>query len=147
MISQTEEYALRAILSMARRPLKMHTISSLARDSGIPEGYLSKIMQTMRKGRLISSRRGKSGGFLLNHRPEDISLADVVGFFPSGRDRMNCPFLEQGKCSKEHDPDSLTADTGTSYPCGLNRLLKDLYREFQGRLEDRKVSDLLMDKV
>lgn len=78
MISQTAEYALRAIVFLANRPGQAHTTDSIAQGTKVPVGYLAKIMQGLTRHRLVQSQRGLHGGFTLLADPNALSIFDVV---------------------------------------------------------------------
>jgi len=74
-----EEYGLRCALQMATRdgegPL---TIADLAQFEGLTPAYVAKIMRVMRKGGIVVSVRGQSGGYRLARPPALMSVADVL---------------------------------------------------------------------
>jgi Rrf2 family protein len=53
-------------------------IEELANVEAVPANYLVQILTELRNGGLITSRRGKQGGYALARRPEDITLYDIV---------------------------------------------------------------------
>jgi Rrf2 family transcriptional regulator, cysteine metabolism repressor len=79
-LSVKVDYACRVLARMAR----MHAtgtlahIEDLARVEVVPSNYLVQILTELRNGGLITSRRGKQGGYALARAPERISLLDVV---------------------------------------------------------------------
>lgn len=79
MLSQTVEYALRAMVHLAALDPD-HAVSSqaIAGPTRIPKGYLSKIMRDLAIAELVRSQRGPSGGFTLALPPEKISLLAVI---------------------------------------------------------------------
>jgi len=52
-------------------------LEALAHEQKIPERYLAKIIQDLRRSGLIRSVRGASGGYVLNESPSKISLLDI----------------------------------------------------------------------
>jgi Rrf2 family protein len=77
MISQTSEYALRAMVFLAMQN-SAATGQGIAEVTKVPPGYLSKIMQQLVKSKLVNSQRGIGGGFVLARTPAEISILDVV---------------------------------------------------------------------
>jgi Rrf2 family nitric oxide-sensitive transcriptional repressor len=77
MFSQTLEYALRVIVHLAgeRGPT---TTSKIAKATRVPESYLAKVIQGLRRGGLIVAQRGLHGGSTLARPPEAITLFDVA---------------------------------------------------------------------
>lgn len=79
MISQTAEYALRAVVYLADGAEgKPQTAEIIARETKVPVGYLVKVMQGLVKAGLVGSQRGLNGGFVLNVSAKDVTVYDVV---------------------------------------------------------------------
>ncbi|MFN0135892.1 MAG: RrF2 family transcriptional regulator [Phycisphaerae bacterium] len=79
MLSQTTEYALRAMVHLAALdPDCAVNSGTIAKRTKIPHGYLSKILRDLVVGELIRSQRGPSGGFSLARPAQQISLLDVI---------------------------------------------------------------------
>ncbi|HTB63233.1 MAG TPA: Rrf2 family transcriptional regulator [Opitutales bacterium] len=79
-ISLKVEYACRVLAQLARaygKPRLAH-IEALAKAEAVPANYLVQILNELRNGGLISSRRGKQGGYALARAPQEISLYDIV---------------------------------------------------------------------
>ena len=62
MISQTVEYALRAMVHLAREAPGARTTDQVARTTRVPRAYLSKVLQSLRRAGLVRSQRGIGGG-------------------------------------------------------------------------------------
>ncbi len=78
VISQTVEYALRAIATLAQNHGTPQTAQQIAEATHVPGPYLSKLMQGLVRGKLVTSRRGKHGGFLLAKSPDELTIWDVI---------------------------------------------------------------------
>jgi Rrf2 family transcriptional regulator, nitric oxide-sensitive transcriptional repressor len=78
MISQTAQYALRAIVCLATKPNNSLTTQQLADMTKVPSKYLSKVMQALARASLVTSKPGKQGGFSLRVSPQEISLLTVM---------------------------------------------------------------------
>lgn len=78
MLSQTVEYALRAVTFMATAPKAAHTVDRIAEATHVPVAYLAKVMQQLVRGRIVVSRRGVGGGFMLVKQPEKLRILEVV---------------------------------------------------------------------
>lgn len=74
------EYACRVLSHMGADygTRRLFQINELARDENIPAKYLSQILNALREGRIIESKRGKLGGYRLCRAPDTISLYEVV---------------------------------------------------------------------
>ena len=53
-------------------------IEELSRIESVPANYLVQILTELRNGGLITSWRGKQGGYALARPPEEITLYDIV---------------------------------------------------------------------
>jgi Rrf2 family protein len=52
--------------------------SDLSKLSNVPDSFLGKIMQSLAKAEILTSERGKKGGFRLGKAPEEINMYDVI---------------------------------------------------------------------
>ena len=78
-LTRAADYALRVMIHLtALPPHERALLSSLAEASDAPESFLSKVLQQLAKARMISSRRGKSGGFALLPLGREASMRQVV---------------------------------------------------------------------
>ncbi len=78
MLSQTAEYALRAMAHLASLPEEAQTAQQIAGQTLVPLPYLSKVLQLLGKAGLISAQRGLHGGFRLLRLPTEITIYEVV---------------------------------------------------------------------
>ena len=79
-LSVKVDYACRVLAQLARQHGKAELahIEELARHEAVPANYLVQILSELRNGGLITSRRGKQGGYALARRPDEISLLDII---------------------------------------------------------------------
>jgi Rrf2 family protein len=78
MFSMTVEYALSAMTEIAREAPESSTTANIAESADVPPAYLAKVLQSLRRGRLITARRGVGGGVKLARPANRISLLDVI---------------------------------------------------------------------
>ena len=82
MITQKMKYALKAMLVLgdeAAQPVpEALTIEKIARRSDTPKRFLEQILLELRNAGMVSSIRGRSGGYLLIKRPGDISISELL---------------------------------------------------------------------
>ena len=90
-LSQTAEYALRAIVWLANHPNTAMTTAQVAEGAQIPSGYLSKVLKTLAQHDLLVPRRGRGGGFTLARPPEEISALDVINAVDPLEPIHHCP--------------------------------------------------------
>ncbi|MCC7087188.1 MAG: Rrf2 family transcriptional regulator [Pirellulales bacterium] len=90
MISQTAEYALRAITFLASQNGTPRTTAQIAAHTQVPRGYLAKVMQSLGRAGLVHSQRGSLGGFVLAVDPGSLDIFRVISAVePSRRARKN----------------------------------------------------------
>ncbi|MDX2109538.1 MAG: Rrf2 family transcriptional regulator [Verrucomicrobiota bacterium] len=79
-ISLKVEYSCRVLAQLARWSGRneLPHIESLAEIEKIPANYLVQILNDLRAGGLVVSRRGKQGGYALSRPAAEISLYDII---------------------------------------------------------------------
>lgn len=80
VLSQRSQYAVRAVLELARRqrdgaPVKA---GAIAAAQLIPARFLENILAQLRQGGIVESSRGKEGGYMLRRPARQVSVGDVV---------------------------------------------------------------------
>lgn len=85
------------------RPVQLRDIGL---RQGISTSYLEQIFMRLKRSGVVSSVRGRGGGYLLRRRPEQISIASLVDCAGERREMLRCGGAEN--CS--HDRKCLTHD-------------------------------------
>jgi len=78
MLSHKARYALRALVELARDPAGKVTAHELAIRADAPRKFLEAILLELARNRIVISRRGKFGGYVLARPPEAISFAEII---------------------------------------------------------------------
>jgi len=78
MLSQKARYALRALVELARAEGAQLTAGELALRADAPRKFLEAILLELTRNRLVTSRRGKFGGYTLARAAPEISFAEVI---------------------------------------------------------------------
>ena len=91
MISQTAEYALRAVVYLADQGESPRTTTQIATTTLVPAGYLAKVMQNLVRAGLVKSQRGLNGGFTLAHEPQVLSVLAVINAVDAIQRFPECP--------------------------------------------------------
>jgi len=91
VLSQTVEYALRAVVALAADPERPQTSEQLAKQTRVPKSYLAKVLKPLVKAGLVGSQRGLHGGFTLARQPEKTTILDVVNAVEPIRRIHSCP--------------------------------------------------------
>jgi Rrf2 family protein len=128
MISQTTEYALRAVVYLAQHPDDSWTTKQIAAATRVPAGYLSKVLQGLSRAKLIASQRGRHGGFQLDRDPDELTVLEVVNAVEPIRRITRCPLN--------------LASHGMDL-CPLHRTLDDTIALVENHLANKVVADLL----
>lgn len=129
MLSKTSQYALRAVLHLARPPVARRvSATEIAEALGVPANYLSKILHSLGRAGILTSERGPHGGFALARRPEAIALADILAAFDELTPDQRC-LLGRGRC----------LDTN---PCPAHEEWKAVSERVYGFFDDTTVADL-----
>lgn len=76
-VSKKAYYGLRAAIALAQsgKPLSIH---ALAETEHLPEDYLEKILQALRKAGLVEATKGVTGGYQLARSPKETSAWDIL---------------------------------------------------------------------
>lgn len=127
--SDAAHLALHAILFIGLQEGKGPiSVGAVARDLGVSEAHLSKVLQRLARLGFVRSRRGPKGGFMLGKDPADISLADILA-------AIDGP-LDYGDCLLGHE----SCLVGS---CILGDMLGRVYFLVRDHLESTHVSTLI----
>ncbi len=130
MLSRTEEYALRAAVCLARHHGSgARRARDIARETGVPANYMSKILHQLARAGVVRSERGRTGGFRLAGSPSEFLLATVVSPFEPQVERTRC-LLGRPECSDAN-------------PCGAHgrwKVIKEAALDF---LEGTTLADVI----
>jgi Rrf2 family protein len=92
-ITALEEYGLRCLLQLAREPSgSLVTVSEIAHREALSNEYVSKIMTLLRRGGLVESVRGVTGGYRLVKSSGEITIADLSF-------AVSHPLFDEGFCN------------------------------------------------
>lgn len=129
MLSKTAEYALRAVIFLARDSGTPVPAAEVASGLDVPANYLSKILHTLSRAGVVESERGPGGGYRLARSAAEISIGDVVGAFDPLVPRDRC-LLGHGSCPGAH-------------PCAAHDRWRRLSEPIAAFFRDTMVSELL----
>ena len=91
MLSKTAEYALRAVVCLARDRQQSEPADRLAELTKVPRRYLNKVLQDLARTQLVVSRSGPGGGYSLARSPDDITILDVINAVSPLERIRHCP--------------------------------------------------------
>ena len=78
IITCDTDYAIRALCYASKHKNDVISVDTLSNCLQAPSPFLRKILQNLNKKGLLTSKRGRSGGFLLSKNPSKITMLDVV---------------------------------------------------------------------
>jgi Rrf2 family protein len=79
MISQKAKYALRALVSLTRAGRgQSRMIGEISQEQAIPKKFLEQILLELKRAGIVTSRRGRMGGYELLKAPEEITYGEVL---------------------------------------------------------------------
>ena len=78
MLSQKARYALRSLVALARAEDAQLTAGDLSTRAGAPRKFLEAILLELARRQIVTSRRGKFGGYALARPASEITFAEVI---------------------------------------------------------------------
>jgi Rrf2 family protein len=129
MISQTVEYALRAVVYLADQK-GARTTQQIAEVTKVPPAYLSKVMQSLTRTDLVRSQRGLHGGFVLARPAEELTIWDVVDAVEPVQRIRECP---------------LKLSAHQFRLCPLHKKLDDAMGQIEEAFRGTTIADVLSD--
>jgi Rrf2 family protein len=129
LLSQTAEYALRAIVVLAADMRSAWTTQAIAAKTLVPQDYLNKVLQPLTRAGLVTAQRGRNGGFMLTRSPEEVSVLDVISVVDPLQRIKRCPLG-----LKSH-----------AKLCPLHRKLDDAMRIVEDAFRSTTIAEILAD--
>jgi Rrf2 family protein len=133
MISNSAKYAIKAVIYLGLHSGLDKKI--LTRDMfdkiQVSESYLAKILQELARHNIISSSKGRNGGFYITEANAAHSLIDIVRLVDGDQSVDSC-ILGISQCSMEH-------------PCPLHHVVGKNKQEFNAMLARTRINDLIKE--
>lgn len=106
--------------------------ADIAKSQGIPLQYTQQILHRLKKGGIVTSRRGPRGGYELARSPEHISLYDVVAASEGEVFQLICD---------EHPVYAQACSASVS--CGLRGVWQGLQERISDYLKDQTLAEVM----
>jgi Rrf2 family protein len=132
-ISKKTEYALRALVAMARPPVRSWSIHDLASGERIPIKFLEQILLALRRAGLLHSKRGVGGGYTFLRAPDEIRLGEVIEIFDGP--------LAPIPCAAERPHERCTCPEPRT--CSVRLAMSGIRRDLAALLAARTIEDML----
>jgi len=128
-VTRASDYAIRALIHMAHKPVGTTFMrSELAADCDIPDSFLGKILQNLAKSEILSSERGKKGGFKIARTPAEITVHDIISAI-EGDIALNKCIFDEDFCSLVHS-------------CTAHMMWSDIQEQLVGMLKSYSLAKL-----
>ncbi|MBK9604029.1 MAG: Rrf2 family transcriptional regulator [Anaerolineales bacterium] len=128
-ITRQADYAVRAVLHLARTGDQRTATSMIAEEQHIPPSFLAKIISQLSIAGLLHTSRGARGGVTLAREAKDITLLEVIEAI-DGPIQLNECVGDNGICSFDDS-------------CPLRPVWCDAQEELVGRLKGTNFADMI----
>ena len=128
-ITRQADYAVRAVLHLARTGDQRTDTSTIAEEQHIPPSFLAKIISQLSIAGLLHTSRGARGGVTLAREAKEITLLEVIEAI-DGPIQLNECVGENGICSFDES-------------CPLRPVWCDAQEELVGRLKGTNFADMI----
>jgi Rrf2 family protein len=130
-LSQTAEYALRAVLYLARQGNGRVPADAIAGAVGAPANYMSKTLNQLAKAGIVTGTRGPMGGFQLAIPAGRLTVARIVETFTAVKPNQVC-LLGDRPCTARR-------------PCAVHHRWTAVQAAMDAPLRETTIADLLQD--
>lgn len=128
MITQTAEYAIRAVVCLATNNGGPMTSADIASRVDVPSNYMGKVLGMLTKAGITEAQRGVGGGAKLAKPLEQITLLHILDAVDARPRRViECPL--RIPCHGEL--------------CPVHKLIDETAAEVERRLGSRTIAELL----
>lgn len=93
------DYGLRMLMRLASAPDRAFSTAGLADEFGLSRHHLTKIMQRLGQGGIVTTRRGGGGGATLARDPQGITVGEIVRLLEEGQPLVECFAATGGDCT------------------------------------------------
>jgi len=79
MLTKKAKYGLKAMVDLARLDAgRSSFVADVAERNGIPKKFLDAILGELRNAGMLTSKKGKAGGYMLARPPQQITVGAIV---------------------------------------------------------------------
>jgi Rrf2 family protein len=135
MLSKKTKYAINALVYIAKhlneQPI---SVSKISQEQKIPLKFLESILTELKNARILNSKKGKYGGYILNGLPSDINMARVMRLFDGAIALLPCvtyDFYE--RCEECTDEET----------CGIRQVAMEIRNETVIRLKNATLANII----
>ena len=122
-LSTKGRYAMVALADIALQPAdRLVSLGDISKRQDVSLPYLEQLFVKLRRGGLVESVRGPGGGYLLNHLPENISIAAIVDSVDENVDATKC----SGRGDCQHGETCLTHELWSELSDQIHQFLSEI---------------------
>ena len=96
-LTKRGDYAVRAMLCLARPGVRQLTAAQVARATAVPQNYVPQVMSELVRAGLVATRRGRAGGYTLARPAHEVSILAIVEAVEGDSRRLVC-VMRGGPC-------------------------------------------------
>ena len=136
MITQKMKYALKALMVLADEKAgegRALRIEEIAKRSGAPKRFLEHILLEIRNAGIVSSIRGRAGGYLLGKDPDEVTLSELLRLIDGPMAPLPCLSRRHyARCEDCTDEES----------CRIRRVFAEVFWSYLVLIEPLTLADL-----
>lgn len=103
IVSTRGRYALRVLVEMAEHsPDERIPLKEISEKQEISQKYMESIMTLLSKNGFVDAIHGKGGGYMLNRKPEEYRVGDILRLTEGTLAPVACLEKDADKCPKEN---------------------------------------------
>lgn len=139
MLTQRSRYALRALIFIARSGgMAPVPISAIAADQRLPRKFLEAILLDLKNGGLVTSYRGKTGGYRLARAANQISFGEIIRLIEGPLALVPCVSVS----AYQHCADCFEEST-----CVIRKVMLEVREQTANILDHTSLADLSIDRA
>jgi Rrf2 family protein len=90
IITKHTDYAIRALIQLAKNGETFQSADSIAKKEGISRYFLRRLLSECIKAELIYAKEGAGGGLKLQKSPDTITLYDIIKLYQGDLTFTDC---------------------------------------------------------
>lgn len=98
--STKTSYSTRAVYELARawnKGIEKLTLKEIVSKQNVPLDYMGRLLFKLKKGGIVTTIRGKDGGYALVKKPSEIKILDIITLMENPTKRFDCLLKEKPK--------------------------------------------------
>jgi Rrf2 family nitric oxide-sensitive transcriptional repressor len=128
-LTQYTDYSLRVLMYLGGKPDEKVQIDEIAEFYHISKNHLMKVVNHLANLGYVKTMRGRGGGIMLNYKPQDLKLGDIV--------RNTEDNFHMAECFREDNECVLTKI------CGLTPILSSALNAYLSTLDQYTLEDIV----